>query len=93
MLKYKGNWMKIINDHPKLKELPFSMKKINNSFDSRESDFSKTLPKQNNLMYQKFSLKFIDDNIKLLFVKNYNLYFKLILLWSIRENSWELNYK
>ena len=31
--------MKIINDHPKLKELPYSMKKINYSFD-RECEFS-----------------------------------------------------
>ena len=34
--------MKIIYDHPKLKELPFSKKKINNSFDG-EYEFSKTL--------------------------------------------------
>ena len=52
--------MKIINDHPKLKELPFSKKKINDSFDS-ECEFSKTLPEQNNLMFKKFSIKFINN--------------------------------
>ena len=64
--------MKIIHDHPKLKELPFSKKKINNLI-AGKCEFSQRLSAHNNLIFQKFSIKFIDNDIKHLFGKNNNL--------------------
>ena len=71
--------MKIIHDHPKLKVLPFSKKKIYNLIDGN-CELSQRLYAQNNLIFQKFSIKFIDNNIKHLFGKNNNLYFSVILV-------------